>query len=265
MDLIKIDNLEVYANHGVYEEENIKGQFFYLSLRLYLDFKAAAERDDLEKTVNYGEVCRFAADYMKENTFSLIETVADGIAEELLYRFPLLRGAWVEVKKPYAPVDLDFECISVCTERKWHRVFISYGSNMGNRRRNIEAGIAAMEREESIRVLKISELIETKPYGYTEQDDFLNGAAEIETILEPSELLRLLHEIEDENGRERTVHWGPRTLDMDIIFYDDLIMDSPELTIPHREMHLRDFVKIPLSEIAPDFVHPIYKKRICEL
>ncbi len=265
MDVIKIDDLEIYANHGVYEEENENGQYFYVSLRLELDFKEAAEKDDLEKTVDYGEVCMFVTGFMQENTFSLIETAADGIAEELLYRFSILRGVQVEVKKPSAPLGLKFGCISVCTKRRWHRVFISFGSNMGDRRKNIEAGLAALKREESIRLLKISDLIETKPYGYTEQDDFLNGAAEIETILEPTELLRLLNEIEEENGRERTIHWGPRTLDIDIIFYDDIITDTPELTIPHREMHLRDFVKIPLAQIAPDFVHPIYGKRLSEL
>lgn len=265
MDLIKIDDLEVFANHGVYPEENEKGQYFYVSIRILTDFKAAAERDDLTKTVNYGEVCDFVCSFMTENTFKLIETAADGLAEEILFRFSRAREVIIEIKKPQAPINHKFGCVSVCTERKWHRVFIALGSNLGNKRENIERGLRLLKSDDSVRILKVSELMETEPYGYTEQDSFLNGAAEIETTLEPLELLSLLKETEDACGRKKTVRWGPRTLDIDIIFYDDLITDSPKLTIPHREMHLRDFVKIPLCQIAPDFVHPVFKKRLCNL
>ncbi|MCD8090468.1 MAG: 2-amino-4-hydroxy-6-hydroxymethyldihydropteridine diphosphokinase [Clostridiales bacterium] len=265
MDLIKIDDLEIFANHGVYPEENEKGQYFYVSIGIFTDFKAAAERDDLTKTVNYGEVCDFVCDFMTENTFKLIETAADGLAEEILFRFPGAREVYVEIKKPQAPVNHKFGCVSVCTNRKWHRVFIAMGSNMGDKQEYIAYGLKLLKNENAVRLLKVSDLIETEPYGYTEQDTFLNGAAEIETTLEPKELLRLLKEIEESSGREKTFRWGPRTLDLDIIFYDDIITDSPELTILHREMHLRDFVKIPLCQIAPDFVHPVLRKRICDL
>ncbi len=265
MDLIKIDDLEIFANHGVYPEENEQGQYFYVSIGIFTDFKAAAEKDDLTKTVNYGEVCDFVCDFMTENTFKLIETAADSLAEEILFRFSAAKEVYVEVKKPQAPINHKFGCVSVCTERKWHRVFIALGSNLGDKRANIEYGLKLLKSEDAVRILKVSDLIETEPYGYTEQDNFLNGAAEIETTLEPRELLRLLKETEESLGREKTLRWGPRTLDLDIIFYDDLITDSPELTIPHREMHLRDFVKIPLCQIAPDFVHPILRKRVCDI
>ncbi|MCD7778705.1 MAG: 2-amino-4-hydroxy-6-hydroxymethyldihydropteridine diphosphokinase [Clostridiales bacterium] len=265
MDLIKIDDLEVFANHGVYAEENEKGQYFYVSIRIFTDFKAAAEKDDLNKTVNYGEVCDFVCDFMTENTFKLIETAADGLAEEILFRFSGAREVFVEIKKPQAPVNHKFGCISVCTSRKWHRAFIALGSNLGNKAENIEYGLKLLKSEDSAKILKVSDFIDTAPYVQKEQDKFLNGAAEIQTPLEPTELLRLLKETEETCGREKTFRWGPRTLDLDIIFYDELITDSPELTIPHREMHLRDFVKIPLCQIAPDFVHPVLRKRICEL
>ncbi len=265
MDLIKITDIEVFSNHGVFREEKEKGQLFYIDLSLFTDFKKAAETDDIDKTTNYGDVCAFAYDFVAENTFDLIETVADGLAEEILVRFPSVREARVEVKKPYAPINRRFGCVSVCTSRKWHRVFLALGSNMGDKEKNIAFGISSLKNNEAIRLLKTSRLITTKPVGYAEQEDFLNGAAEIETYLEPGELLDFLKETERDCGRTKTFRWGPRVLDLDIIFFDDLVMDSDELTIPHREMHLRDFVKIPLSMIAPDFVHPILKKRVCEL
>ena len=105
----------------------------------------------------------------------------------------------------------------------------------------------------------------TKPYGGVEQDDFLNGAMEVRTLLTPEELLAELHRIEAEHGRERVLRWGPRTLDLDIIFYDDLVMDSDELTIPHIDMQNRDFAVDPMAEIAPYKRHPIYGKTMKEL
>jgi dihydroneopterin aldolase/2-amino-4-hydroxy-6-hydroxymethyldihydropteridine diphosphokinase len=90
-----------------------------------------------------------------------------------------------------------------------------------------------------------------------EQEDFLNGALELRTLLTPEELLDLLHELEHAAHRERLVHWGPRTLDLDILMYDDLVLDTPDLHIPHIEMHFRDFVLIPLAQIAPHVRHPL--------
>ena len=98
-----------------------------------------------------------------------------------------------------------------------------------------------------------------------EQDDFLNGVLEGETTLNPYELLDIFNEIESQAGRTRDIHWGPRTLDLDIIFYDDLIIDSESLTIPHKEMHLRDFVLEPMNQIASWVRHPITGKTVEEM
>ena len=105
----------------------------------------------------------------------------------------------------------------------------------------------------------------TEPYGYTEQDEFLNSVMKIRTILPPHELLDRLHELEQEANRVRVIHWGPRTLDLDILLYDDLILDDEELHIPHIEMHKRDFVLIPLAQIAPWVRHPVYNQTVQEL
>ena len=114
-------------------------------------------------------------------------------------------------------------------------------------------------------VNKVSSFIITPPYGYTEQDDFLNGAIKIQTLYSPKMLLAFLQDIEKKANRVRQIHWGPRTLDLDILLYDDVICDDDILTIPHPELHKRDFALIPLKEIAPNCVHPLYNKRISEL
>ena len=105
----------------------------------------------------------------------------------------------------------------------------------------------------------------TPPYGVTDQPDFLNGCLKLRTLLYPYELLAELNRIEKEAGRERIIHWGPRTLDLDIIFYDDLVLEEADLCIPHVEMHKRKFVLEPLGEIAPYKRHPISGKRVCEM
>ena len=99
----------------------------------------------------------------------------------------------------------------------------------------------------------------------TEQPDFLNGMVKLRTLLTPWELLEQLHRIEQAAGRERLVHWGPRTLDLDIIFYDDCVIDTPELTIPHPDMQNREFVLKPLTELAPWIRHPLLGKTAARL
>ena len=112
---------------------------------------------------------------------------------------------------------------------------------------------------------KASDFIITKPYGYTEQDDFLNAVIKVQTLYSPKMLLDFLQKIESEANRVRSIHWGPRTLDLDILLYDDIVMDDDLLTIPHPDMKNRDFVLIPLNQIAPNHIHPIYRKSIHEM
>lgn len=138
------------------------------------------------------------------------------------------------------------------------------GSNLGDREKNINDAINELQVS-GIIISKKSSLYNTPPWGYTEQPDFLNQAIECLTSLEPFELLKEIKKIERKLGREKTVRYGPRIIDIDIIFYDDLIFKSDELTIPHPLMHKRDFVLKPLCEIAPDFVHPELKLSVKNL
>lgn len=265
MDKITIQNLEVFANHGVYPEETKLGQKFLVSAELYTDIRTAGLSDDLENSTNYGIVCQEITRYMKENTFKLIEAAAEQMAEHILLTFPLIRGISLEIKKPWAPVGLPLDTVSIRIERAWHKAYVAFGSNMGDKKAHIESGLRVLEKEAAIRLGKISDMIITEPYGGVEQDDFLNGCLELETLLTPMELLRVLQKAEKKEQRERLIHWGPRTLDMDLLFYDDEILEGPELIVPHPEIQKRTFVLEPLAQIAPYKVHPLLGKRVNEL
>ena len=265
MDEIRIDNLEVYAYHGVYPEEKAKGQRFYVNAVLFLDVRPAGLADDLTLSVNYGEVCEKITKWMQEKKFDLLETVAERLAKKLLRGFPLLREVELEVRKPEAPVGLPFESVSVRIRRGWHQAYLSIGSNMGDRLAYLQGAVDALMDHGAIRNVRVSSFLETKPYGGVEQDDFLNGAVALETLLTPEELLELLHEIENKAERKREIHWGPRTLDLDILFYDKVIFESEDLILPHVDLENREFVLVPMMELAPNFRHPILGKTIAQL
>lgn len=264
-DEIHIDRLEVFAHHGVYPRETREGQTFYVNAVLYTDMGKAGESDELEDTVDYGSVCHFITDWMQANTCKLIEAVAGRMARDILCKYRLLSGVKLEIIKPFAPVKLPFEGISVRVFRSWHRAYIALGSNMGNREAYLSGALEAMKAHPLMEVKKVSDRIVTKPYGGVEQEDFLNGAAEIETILEPEELLEELHKIENAAGRERTLRWGPRTLDLDILFYDNIQTESEDLVIPHPDLENRRFVLEPMASIAPYLRHPVTGKSMKQL
>lgn len=264
-DQIRIEELEVYAHHGVYPEENEKGQHFYVNATLYTNTRPAEMADDLRLSTNYGEVCQFITEFMQQHTFQLIETVVEWTAYEVLQHFPLVQGLDLEIRKPEAPIPLPFGSVSVAIHREWHEAYIAVGSNMGDSRGHIAKALGQLEKHKDIQVTKVSGLLETLPYGGVEQENFVNGMFEIRTLLTPEELLRELHKIEASEGRERKIHWGPRTLDLDIIFYDDLIYSSEDLVIPHVDMENRYFVLKPLSELAPNFRHPITHKTVAQM
>ncbi len=183
----------------------------------------------------------------------------------LLLKFPLIHEVDLELEKPSAPIPLPFDSVSVCVRRGWHRAFVALGSNMGDKQGYLDGAVEALRADECVRVKKVSAYRVTEPYGGVEQDDFLNAAMEIETLYDPEELLDALHVLEQAARRERLVHWGPRTLDLDILFYDDLVQDDPALILPHPDLQNRDFVLGPMVELAPNFVHPVLHKTMRQL
>ena len=149
-----------------------------------------------------------------------------------------------------------------------HRACIALGSNLGHRAATLAAAGAALASLPGVRMLALSRSHETAPVGPPGQRPYLNAAAVVETELSPHALLDALLEIERRFGRDRGTsgpRWGPRTLDLDLLFYDDVVLDTPGLTLPHPRMHERLFVIAPLAEIAPDAVHPLCRLSVAEL
>ncbi len=144
-----------------------------------------------------------------------------------------------------------------------HKVFLALGTNLGDREGYLNQAIELIQ--ETLQDVRIAPFIETKPVGVTDQPDFLNTVLVGYTELEPLDLLDFIKGIEKKVGRQVTYRWGPREIDIDIIFYDDLILKTEILEIPHPRMHERNFVLEPLMKLEPNLVHPVLKKTIQEL
>jgi 2-amino-4-hydroxy-6-hydroxymethyldihydropteridine diphosphokinase len=142
-------------------------------------------------------------------------------------------------------------------------VFLALGTNLGDRAGNLRRALAALPP--AFTVEAVSPVYETEPMYVTAQPKFLNMVCRAQTSLLPLEALRALKLLEAELGREPTIRFGPRLIDIDLLFYGDIVFDSPELTLPHPRLHERAFVLVPLADITPDFVHPVLKQTIATL
>jgi 2-amino-4-hydroxy-6-hydroxymethyldihydropteridine diphosphokinase len=146
-----------------------------------------------------------------------------------------------------------------------HRAYIGLGSNLGNRLESCRNAIQALTALPTCSVLQTSSFYESTPVGLVEQPAFINGVVLLETAKDAHWLLRQMLAIENTFGRIRTLKWGPRSIDLDLLFFDDLIIDLPDLSVPHPLLHERRFVLEPLSEIAPDLRHPCLENTVAEL
>ncbi len=264
-DKIIINNMRIFANHGVFDFEKQNGQEFRIDCVLTADLRTAGLSDNLAKTVNYAEVCEMINKITLDENYNLVEALAEKICEEILLKYSLVSDVELTVLKTQAPIDILHESIGVSIKRSRHTAYLSIGSNLGESEKYLKFAIDKLGSCLHTKVTNVSKFCTTKPYGGVEQPDFLNAALEIQTLLPPCELLEFTSSIENAAGRTREVRWGPRTLDIDIIFYDDIIMSEKSLTIPHIEAHKRLFVLKPLCEIAPYKLHPILNKSVFEL
>lgn len=145
-----------------------------------------------------------------------------------------------------------------------HTAYIALGSNLGDKEKNLRTALEHLEKHK-VKVKKVSSFLRTEPYGVTDQPQFLNAVCCVQTVLAPLELLEVLLSIEKAMGRVRLRHWGERNIDLDLLLYEDCVLHTAKLNLPHPDMQNRDFVLLPLAEIAPQVVHPVLHKTILEL
>jgi dihydroneopterin aldolase/2-amino-4-hydroxy-6-hydroxymethyldihydropteridine diphosphokinase len=260
MDSINIKGLKFYAKHGVLNAEKEMGQFFYLDIIFYLE--TSLSDDQINKTIHYGNLSTDAVAYCTSNRFDLIETLANNLAMYLLKKYPLMKKIDVTLHKPHAPITESFEDVAINVVRERRMCYFALGSNLGDKRGYLNTAISQMEESEYLEVVKVSSFIDTAPYGVTDQPDFLNAVVKCSTILTPKQLLEFTQTLEANAKRDKKRHWGERTLDVDILFIDYIVLFEDDLIIPHSQIQLRDFVLEPFCEIEPYFIHPVLKKNM---
>jgi len=265
MDKIIIENLEIIAEHGVFKEEKFLGQKFIVSAEMTTNTREAGKTGNLNASTHYGFVAEDIEKLLTSQSFDLIETCAEKTAEMILTKYPLISEVKVTIKKPWAPIRKHFDFVAVEIIRKWHTVYLSLGTNMGDKKKNLLDAIENISKLENTKVTAQSTIVETEPFGIKEQDMFLNACVEIKTLFTAQELLEKLLAIELEMGRVRIIKWGPRLIDIDILFFDDEVIQDNNLAVPHPWICERMFVLEPLSEIAPNLVHPLEGKPIATL
>lgn len=252
-DRVFVTNLCLHGHHGLHPEETRLGQKFFVDIECAVDLAPCAADDDYEKAVCYGTLCDLAAAVSASGPFKLIETFGQRIAEAVLSRFYAVNEVVVRIRKPSAPLAalLDHAGVEIRRRRR-RRIGLSLGSNMGNKLANIETALSLLRTENVVEFEAISKFYRTAPWGNEEQDWFVNACAIGWTTMVPQDVLKACKRIEFHVGRVPTVRWGPRAIDVDILFIDEIEMEGPELTLPHRDMFNRAFVLAPLAEIAPD-------------
>ncbi len=266
-DRIDINGLTITTVVGALPHEREIAQPLRIDLSLIVDLHDAGRSDELADTVHYGLVTERVAAVVRESTDVLLERLAHRVAE-VVVGFDRVDGVELTVTKLRPPIAEHVETTSVRIYRTaadfdvapagMHRAIVALGSNLGDRGAYLCHALAALGG-----VVDRSQVYETDPVGGPDgQGPYLNMVAALDTPLDPFAFVRRCHRIEAEALRERAVHWGPRTLDVDVLFYDDVTVTSPELTIPHPRLAERRFVLAPLAEVAPERCPPGWDERL---
>ena len=261
MDRILIDDLRVMTVIGALPHEREIAQPIRIDLSIGVDLHEAGRSDELNATVHYGLVCERITEMARESKDILLERLAAKVADVVL-EFDLVDEVEVKITKLRPPVPEAVESTAVIITRTRaeaaapplvsHTAYIALGSNLGDRERYLRFAVRELGN-----VVAMSQVFETAPIGGPEnQGAFLNMVVQIETPIDPYALIRRCQRIEANALRQRIVHWGPRTLDVDVLFYDDVNITSEHLTLPHPRIFERRFVLAPLSEVAPQLCPP---------
>ncbi len=277
--VIELERIKVFGHHGVNEEETKNGQFFYIDALLKINKDPSKLADDINSTVSYADVNKLIIKIVSEKIYKLIEMLAVDIADSILNNFSDVCWVKVKVSKPDAPMKGEFENVSVSIlkykkklmnnksaidnsnliNNDLNDVFLSLGSNIRNKKNNLEIAIAQLEKTKHVEILKISEYYQTKPVDYENQDDFVNCCLNLKTPLSAFDLLRETQKIENQMGRIKKVRFGPRLIDIDILLFNNLTLQNKQLVVPHPRMFQRAFVLVPLLDILPEN-NPYFRK-----
>lgn len=250
-DKIILRGMTFYGYHGVLPEEKSLGQLFIVDVTIHLDLTAAGNNDCLEDSVDYSCIYHMVKNIVEVERFNLVEALAERVSSRILAQFKEVKQVTVAVTKPGAPIAGVLSGAGVeLTRRRLTRVYLSLGSNIEPKEEYIHRALRFIASHPQIVLVKASSLYYTEPVGYQEQDWFLNAAAACDTDLTPMELLREIQRLELVLQRQRNIHWGPRTIDIDIIFYGQEKIDLPELKVPHPRALERAFVLVPLAELS---------------
>ncbi|QCE34849.1 2-amino-4-hydroxy-6-hydroxymethyldihydropteridine diphosphokinase [Acetobacteraceae bacterium] len=260
--LVQIRDLKIMAKHGILPHEKHQAQPFLISLDLSItpsEWLDATGEDRLSQTICYATLCEFSENFVQNHCFDLIETLSQKLADALLQTFKNLNHVHVTVKKPFAPINSPFENaqnhknVQVTYDAsKIYPIGIALGSNLGERENFLKAAIEGLDLLEGVEVLQTSSILETLPWGETNQGNFLNQCLLAKTTRDPFRLLKELKKLEREIGRVPSKKWGPRQIDLDLIFYADFHISHKSLNLPHPYAHERDFVLKPFLEINPN-------------
>lgn len=259
MDRIEITGLRVMTLVGVLSHERESAQPLEFDIFLEGDLRDAGASDDLVDTAHYGMVAERAAAIARESKDELLERLIHRIAESAL-TFDRVEAVEVVVRKLRPPIPEDIQNTAVrirrtradlqIPPRTSHRAIVALGSNLGDRVGFLKLAVSELGSG----LIAQSQVFETAPVGGPgNQGAYLNMVVAVETSLDPFAMLRRCQRIESLALRQRIVHWGPRTLDVDLLFFDEVVIVSPELTIPHPRFAERRFVLTPLAEVAPEF------------
>ena len=270
MDRILIEDLRVLTVIGALPHEREAAQPLRIDLSIGVDLHEAGETDDLDATVHYGLVADRVVAAAAASRHVLLERMAAEIVDIVL-AFDRVEVVDVLVTKLRPPVAAVLGATAVRMVRtraearplgpgsqaKSHEAIIALGSNLGDREGFLRRAIRELGGMVSGSVVAMSDVYETEPVGGPdEQGAYLNMVVKVDTLLDPFALLRLCHRVEASASRERLVHWGPRTLDVDLLFYDDARIETDVLTVPHPRIEERRFVLTPLSDVAPERCPP---------
>lgn len=250
MGQIQIKRMQFYTFNGVLPEENKLGQRLELDAQFKVPFEQLGTQDDLAQTVSYAEVYDTIAAIVQQHQFKLIESLVNLIAQSLLAQFPLMQQVTLDLRKYGAPIAGIMDYVGVHTTLVRHQVYLSIGANLGEPQVALKKAVQALAATPTIHVTAVSHFYRTAPVGGVVQPDFYNQAVALTTTLDPEALLTRLQAIEQAGQRQRKVHWGPRTIDLDILMYDQQQINTTTLTIPHPEMSRRAFVLAPMVEIT---------------